>query len=467
MKDIVKLYIKEQEELKKYQALRPELVNPKRNYSYQEILKRIGIDIDFGFLPQGYLNCYHQDFVVEEIGRDGQISTIEPGNSTLPEPEGKKTLYADLVKVGLSTLEAVASLAENLGLELKKINYAGIKDKVAITSQKISFNGIDWQKLKGLKVDGLFLKNYSWGKGVIEKGKLSGNQFIITVRTPVTLGQGWLDQALDRVKDGFYNFYYLQRFGSPRLLSHKLGKLILEQDYQAVIKTFLTEVGVQDVPLLNQLRQKVKNNFGNWPACEEIFSLLPYTFRLELEIIRYLKNKPDDYLGVLKIKTIIEQSTLWVYAYASYLFNLHLSGLINQQKDLPKELPLLLNPKYPTVKTYADKLAEDKIKDLNKSLINIFGRSMILEKNVCLTKVPVKILGAKIIEKAVVIAFELPPGAYATTFLTHLFALYRGLPLPEWLSKTKYDSKNILGLGSVKKTEAVLGEYMFSHVVEE
>jgi hypothetical protein len=81
---------------------------------------------------------------------------------------------------------------------------------------------------------------------------------------------------------------------------------------------------------------------------------------------------------------------------------------------------------------------------------------------VCLTKVPVKVINTKIIEKGVVIAFELPVGAYATTFLTHLFSLYRGLPIPEWLDKTKHDGKKILNLGSVAPVEEVLGEYIFS-----
>ena len=85
MTDTIKLYLDEQEILKKYQAEDPALVTSQRLYDYDEILKHIGIDIDFGYLPQGYLNLYPQDFVVEELGEENNLSTIEPGGFKIPE----------------------------------------------------------------------------------------------------------------------------------------------------------------------------------------------------------------------------------------------------------------------------------------------------------------------------------------------------------------------------------------------
>lgn len=466
MEDLTQLYKKEQLLLKEYQKSSPELVTPKQNFSYQEILERVGIRIDFGYLPLGYLNLYQQDFIVEEIGPEGEISSIEPENlvPALPFDVELKTLYADLVKVGLSTIEAAKTLAQELGIAENQINYFGLKDKLAITSQKISFRNLDFKKIENLKIPGLFLKNFSWGKGVAQKGKLKGNQFVIVVRTPTTLGEGWLKQSLAKIKDGFYNFYYLQRFGSPRLLSHELGQLILQKNYKQVIKTFITSTGVQDLPLITQLRKKVQENFGDWQKLKEILTELPYTFHLELKLIDYLKSQPQNFLGALK--SIPDQATLWIYAYASYLFNLYLSALINDGKDLPRELPLLLHPKATAVEIYQQHLKKDKIFDLPAALKPIFGYSPINFKNTCPTKMPVKIIETKIVKKAVILAFWLPAATYATTFLAHLFALVRGFPWPEWLDKTKYDSKKLLGLGSVAAVEKVLGEYIFNKVEE-
>ena len=462
MTDTIKLYLDEQEILKKYQAEDPALVTSQRLYDYDEILKHIGIDIDFGYLPQGYLNLYPQDFVVEELGEENNLSTIEPGGFKIPEEKqsGQATLYAELVKVGLSTLEAVGNLTKALGAPAGSVGYGGIKDKVAVTSQKVSLRNIDFKKLDELHVPGLFLKNFFWGKGVMEKGRISGNQFTILVRTATTLGDGWLKGSLAKVEDGFYNFYYLQRFGSPRLLSHQLGELILQKNYEGTIETFLTQIGVQNVPLITQIRQQVKESFGDWVKLEALFNALPYTFRLELEIVKYLKPNPQDFLGALK--NIKDQTTLWVYAYASYLFNLTLSKLINEGRGLPKTLPLLLNPEAAAIENYKLYLNQAKINDL-KSALSPFPGLFLNKKNTALTKMPVKIIQAKIINNGVMIAFQLPTGAYATTFLAHLFSLYRGLPLPEWLAnREKYDTKKILNLGSIAETEKILGDYIFT-----
>ncbi|NUM25940.1 MAG: tRNA pseudouridine(13) synthase TruD [Candidatus Buchananbacteria bacterium] len=466
-KTSVDYYLLEQERLAEYRRTQPELVTPRRKHTYEEILKHIGIEFDFGYLPQGYLNLYPQDFIVEELDLAGGVSTIEPNQQeTVPaKPSGRSTLYADLVKVGFSSIEAVQTLAAGLGVDVKEIGYAGIKDKVAITSQRISIRNFEIEKLKQFHGEGVFLKNYTWGKGVVGRGAISGNRFTITVRTPVTLGQGWLDTSLKKLENGFYNFYFLQRFGSPRLLSHALGRIILQQDYEQAVRVFLSDQGVQDVGLLNRVREQAARDFGKWAELEQAFSLLPYTFRLELALVRYLKNHPADFRGALK--QIDDQVTLWVYAYASYLFNKHLSSLIARAENLPAELPLLLNPAYKTVDTYVANLERDGITDLGKSVIKIFGHNVLQSKNSTATVHPAKINVVKIIEGAVVINFDLPKAAYATTFLTHMFSLFRGLPLPEWLNKEKVDGKKILGLGSVEDCEQVLGDYIFTPHLEE
>jgi len=462
MKNSVELYLAEQQYLEKKRQEHPELFQSNRAYSYQEIMNYIGIDVDFGYLPVGYLNLFPQDFIVQEVTAKGRVCSIEPeAAKDLANPgEDEKTLYAELVKVGLSSLEAKENLAIALNLSPNQISFAGIKDKIAITSQLISLRGVTAEQILGLKSPGLFLKNLYWGKGVVEKGDLLGNQFIITVRTPVTLGQGWLDSNLSKWQDGFYNFYYLQRFGSPRLLSHKLGKLLLQQQYEEAVRTFLTDWGVQGPGLISQLRTEASENFGDWKKLTEIFSVLPYTFRLELTILEYLISHPADYLGA--IKTVGDQATLWVYAYASYLYNSHLSSLIKNGQPLPKELPLLLHPDFRNISTYTEKLKKAGITSLRDPLLALFGRLPISPKNTCPTKSPVKLIGSKILDKAVAIAFELPSASYATTFLSHLFNIYKGLPLPEWLNQKPFDAKAELSLGSIKETEDILKDYIFS-----
>ncbi len=50
--------------------------------------------------------------------------------------------------------------------------------------------------------------------------------------------------------------------------------------------------------------------------------------------------------------------------------------------------------------------------------------------------------------------FDLPKGAYATTFLSQVFDLYQGRPTPSWVNPLEIDTRLPLGLHSIQETEA-------------
>lgn len=447
--------------LKEYETRYPNLVRPIHNVTPTELLPYIGITVPLPTLSRGYLNLYPQDFIVEERDARGILHTVEPaGNATPPRPEETSTLYGDLIKVGLSTLEAVSALARSLRVSEKQIGYAGIKDKGAITSQSISIRRADPDAIAKLSVPGLVLKNMTWGKGTHEKGKLFGNRFTIVVRADAEVAADALTRHLATIRDGFYNFYYFQRFGTPRLQSHILGKHILQKNYDETIRVLLCENGAQNVPLIRELRARACREFGNWRTMAEIFRHLPYTFRQELEVLRFLAADPRNFFGALL--SIRAQGRFWVYSYASYLANLHLSTLIQNGKPLPPVIPLLLHPDYQTVPTYHDALASDDIGDVSGAATKIFGYDPIHSKNSIPTTVRAVIHAVRSLGKIIVLDFELPPAAYATTLLAHLFDITRGIPVPKWVDQTKIDSKEILGTGSVAAVEKILGTFMFT-----
>jgi len=106
----------------------------------------------------------------------------------------------------------------------KKINFAGIKDKDAITSQLISMRGVDINDVKNIESPSLFLKDIYHGKGIVEIGKLKSNKFTILIRTTKDFQKKlFLDNLKKLDKEGFLNFFYLQRFGTPRLINFSLG----------------------------------------------------------------------------------------------------------------------------------------------------------------------------------------------------------------------------------------------------
>lgn len=468
MADLFELYNQEQELLRRMRAKDPELVTPRRPFSPEQILQHVGIRVSFGPQPTGYLKLYHQDFIVEEVDREGRVSTIEPEPETpVPPPAGapERILHADLVKVGLSTLEACRGVATAFGLQAEQVGYGGLKDKVAITSQRISVNGLDpSQTATPVHIPGLLLKHRRWAKGVVGRGSHAANRFTLVIRSTSTIEESWLSAALERWSRGFYNFFHLQRFGTPRLIGHVLGKLVLRGEYREAIRFLLADRGVQDIPLVNQARDAAEQHFGDWRRLREVFSVLPYTFRLELQVVDYLAEHPDDYLGVLRrVPGLTDQVRLWIQSYGSYLFNGHLSELVAAGQEMPSTLPYLLHPQFQRVPAYVHQLAVDGIRQPHQAAAFLLGRGIISSRGVGRTVVPVTVHHARSLGKTALLNFDLPTGAYATTFLMHFFALPQELPntLPAGsLDLQRYDSKALLGTGSVAAVEQVLGPYI-------
>ncbi len=464
MADLFALFQEEQTILQQLRASDPAAVTPRRPFTPDQILAHIGIRVSFGQLPLGYLKLYHQDFIVEEVGADGRVSTIDPGPATVPSGPRDRTLYLDLVKVGHSTLEACRAVAEASGVEPDRVGYGGLKDKVAITSQRISLRGADAERVATAQIPGVVLKNLSWGRGVVERGSHAFNRFTIVVRSTTTVDEPWLVKSLEHWRQGFTNFFHLQRFGTPRLIGHVLGKLVLRGDYREAIRHLLADRGAQDVPLINRIRATAEHHFGDWRTLDGAFAQLPYTFRLERQILEYLIAHPDDYLGALRLLPgLADQVRLWVQAYASYLFNLHLSQLVTTKTAMPPSLPYLLNPDFVRLPSYVRQLAADGIRQPLQAAIFLLGPRVVSPHGVGRTVVTVAVHHARAMGRVAFLSFDLPPGAYATTFLMHFFALppdpARALP-PGSLDTDRYDSKSILGTGSVASVEAVLGPYI-------
>jgi TruD family tRNA pseudouridine synthase len=177
----------------------------------QNFLEKYGIFIpEKKKLPQGYLKLWPQDFIVEEITRDGEFTNVFPDKFINKEREfryDEPVIWGTLVKCNLSTIEAVEELARYLKIMPEQIKFAGIKDKHAITSQLISIKGSNIEKIYELSPTYFFLKNIFSEKKENHLGNLKGNQFTILIRTEKPLSEKDFSEKLKEVeKRGFYNF---------------------------------------------------------------------------------------------------------------------------------------------------------------------------------------------------------------------------------------------------------------------
>jgi len=398
-----------------------------------KLLKKFGINIlGKENFPEAFLKMFPQDFIVEEIDTEGNIHSAN--NQILEKKDAGRYCAATLVKCGMSTLEVVHDIAEKLNIESKNISYAGIKDKKAITSQKIVLPIKYKEALGEILSDNYFIKNIHDTLQPLSPGNLKANQFTILLRTKEKVD---IQKQVEEIKkNGFKNFYYLQRFGSPRLLSQKYGYFMVKGFYEKVVESVLFEKGIFEIDYFVELRKLAKKQAPDWVLVKEVFKDFPTILRTEHRLLEALiKNDGDAVKALCEIK---DQTQIWAYSFASLLFN----NLASMRNDTTLPLCLTSNGR---VHDLYKKIYEiininpDEFKNLKVfPFINLTDRKVDVFSNVEIKKV-------KIVEGlGVVLQFVLLKGAYATTFLSHIFNLISASEEMD-VNKELVDIKSLIG----------------------
>ena len=147
-----------------------------------------------------------EDFIVKEI------------NELKFDEKGQYSYYL-LKKRNYNTVDAIKKICDKWKIRKKYVNFAGTKDKVAVTEQYIS---ISRGPSKELILKDLELKFLGKGKERLNLGSLKGNKFEIVVRN--------IEKKPRPVKK-VINYFDEQRFGRDKN-NHIIGKHILKGDYK-------------------------------------------------------------------------------------------------------------------------------------------------------------------------------------------------------------------------------------------
>jgi TruD family tRNA pseudouridine synthase len=410
----------------------------------QNFLEKYGIFIpEKKKLPKGYLKLWPQDFIVEEITTDGERTNVFPDKFISKKREflyEDSVIWGTLVKCNLSSIEVVEELARYLKILPEQIKFGGIKDKHAITSQLVSMKGVEVEKLHQLSAQYFFIKDVFSGKRENHLGNLRGNQFTILIRTERPLVEkDFLEKLKEIEKQGFYNFYYLQRFGIPRLINAECGLSILKGDYEGAMKIAFCRPGERELIYFRNLRKEIEKLWGDWLEIQKIIDFFPNTFQDERQMIGRLVEHPADFVGAInQIPRVVQ---LWLNSFASLLYNRKLSSFLKQNKKVPAALPSFISPERGDWLLY-----EDYLKDFG-----LFSQTFVLKNLQPFKEISVRhrdqktiekaqVLTSKVIPQGVILNFNLPKGCYATTFLSHLFNLVSGA-LPKKFSNLPIDTK--------------------------
>jgi tRNA pseudouridine13 synthase len=185
--------------------------------------------------PRARFKVIPEDFVVDEIP------------AYLPEGQGDH-LYLHIKKRGLTTNDAVARIADTCGVPRRDVGVAGLKDKVAVTTQWLSIPALPGtkveEKARAIEPDGtLEVLSLARHKNKLRTGHLDGNRFTIRLRG---LSEAELP-AISRTflalgESGVPNAFGAQRFGKygdnvERALAFLSGKERGPRDFRA--KKFL------------------------------------------------------------------------------------------------------------------------------------------------------------------------------------------------------------------------------------
>ena len=248
-------------------------------------------------------------------------------------------MICELVKKDISFFD-VLRILKNYG----NVYYHGIKDKNAYTSQLICFEDYDFEGILNLRSEKFLLKNFRFSDKKPKRKNLRGNYFKINYYSEEEID---FDEKVEEVNEkGFPNFYGPQRFGYKNNLYVSIN--YLRGDYEKAAYYLIPE--------------NLRKYFWNW---DKIYENLKYEHWIEKIFVDKLRKDKDFEEAFNSIPKYV--LNIIIKSFASYVFNLTLSKLIEYGEKIPKKLPVIGRKM---------KVKDEKIKEIIKEILDREGISI-------------------------------------------------------------------------------------------
>lgn len=377
----------------------------------------------------GTLRREPADFFVEEI--------------PLYEASGEgEHLYVTVEKSGITTFDLLHQLSRALHCPEREIGYAGLKDARAVTRQTVSIPARRPQDVAGLELPGVRILDARMHRNKLRLGHLAGNRFRIRIHHPHPEALPRAETILDVLQSlGVPNRFGDQRYGVLGN-SHRIGRAILTGDFAAAIREIIgnpTEIRHPD-----------------WQAAalayragslDEALARLPHHCHPERHLLEALRAGRAPREAVLNLSRKLLR--LYLSAYQSSLFDRLVDMRLNSLERLwPGDLamkhvngacfavvdPAIEQPRAdtfeisPTAPLYGCRvplaggqagLLERSLLDKEKLALSDFRLSggLTMEGERRALRVPLHEVAAHLEEDALLLAFRLPKGSFATAVL--------------------------------------------------
>ncbi|MCJ7444362.1 MAG: tRNA pseudouridine(13) synthase TruD [Methanotrichaceae archaeon] len=239
--------------------------------------------------------------------------------------EGGKYLILELEKKDWDTHHLIRELSRQLGISQKRFNWAGTKDKRAVTSQRISITYLNEIELKRIKLPDIRIRVLGRTNRAVGLGDLLGNRFYIKIREINCNGVD-VEKNVSKITDEIYrfggvpNYFGVQRFGEIRPITHKVGESLVRGMIEEAVFVYLAQ------PFQGELEQTQEARRELWETRDvgEAIKIYPKYLRYELAILNYIIEHPGDYAKSFNVLSP-NLRRLFVHAYQSYIFNQILS----------------------------------------------------------------------------------------------------------------------------------------------
>jgi len=268
----------------------------------------------------GTIRNRYEDFYVEEIP---EITPSGVGPN----------VWIWIEKVGRTTLDVLLDISRDLHISRKRMGFAGMKDKKAITQQWICISNMDSEEqlnevldLKDNVYKTKFLKVVR-GQKKLRMGQLLGNKFKILIKDveneDIKKSSETAHTILKNLEiTGVPNYFGWQRFGKPRTNTHLVGKALVDNDLKEAVRLYIGNPYEEEGEEVKIARSLYDN--GN---IKESYESMPTGMRYERMMLReLLKEEKKGKIGEESYKKAIYSlpkplQRMFVHAYQSYLFN--------------------------------------------------------------------------------------------------------------------------------------------------
>ncbi|MDR0911596.1 MAG: tRNA pseudouridine(13) synthase TruD [Methanobrevibacter sp.] len=230
----------------------------------------------------GTIRNFQEDFYVEEI----------PLN--LPSGTGPN-IWILIEKHGMTTLNVLEDIAKDLKISQKRMGFAGMKDKHALTRQWICVSNMDsYKQFKELIAIKNNIHNTKFLKVIrnekkIRMGQLKGNKFKILIRNLENIEKSAeiAENVLNKLeKTGVPNYFGWQRFGSGRVNTHLVGKALVHNDLKEAVRLYIGN------PSPNESEEsQIARKYYEEGDLEKSLELMPKSLRYERQMLRILIKK--------------------------------------------------------------------------------------------------------------------------------------------------------------------------------